>query len=348
MTSQISKMIANLRPPGNIQAINDLIALIEECTETLEKADHYMKEIQRGEETTLQKMMEAQIEGKPMYANIGAAKTALKMQTIQALIEGYSLVTQLREMVTGQSIGYTVVVGGGTTVAKAELNLEELLSSANLDFGRNGIGLSIRSTEKQINRMLSRIDKGEDLTSKYKRAVFSKMQTMEMDETDKQVWKDLTAVAERTRGGYGINYGTAIESFMQYYRNKDSYIASGITSESKRGIYYDLLEKGRNNLPYYYGGDVEYGSGYSEQIKGMTGFTSKSRFDVATLSNVLTPLQSIKQTLYTFRDSGGSGILEEQLQQQFTANDGQGDRPCQDAVRNEVQSMLTEMFGKPS
>ena len=40
-----------------------------------------MKEIQRGEETTLKKMMEAQIEGKPMYANIGAAKAALKMQT---------------------------------------------------------------------------------------------------------------------------------------------------------------------------------------------------------------------------------------------------------------------------
>ena len=139
--------------------------------------------------------------------------------------------------------------------------------------------------------MLNRIDKGEDLTSKYKRAVLSKMQTMEMDENDKQVWKDLTSVAEQTRGSYGINYGTAIESFMRYYRKKDSYIASGITSiESKRGIYDDLLEQGRNNLPYYYGGDIEYGSRHSEQIKSMTGFTRKSRFDVATLSNVLTPL----------------------------------------------------------
>jgi hypothetical protein len=83
---------------------------------------------------------------------------------------------------------------------------------------------------------------------------------------------------------------------MDSYRNGYSGVSSGYGRI--HSSYYNMLEKGRNNLAYYKGGDVEYldsnGKIISEQIKSLTSFTSTSRFDVATLSNVLTPLTHLQ------------------------------------------------------
>jgi hypothetical protein len=61
---------------------------------------------------------------------------------------------------------------------------------------------------------------------------------------------------------------------------------------------YALLEKGRNNLAYYLGGDIT-DNGVDYQVKTLSAYGKVGRFDVATLSNVITPLKQILSLMLT-------------------------------------------------
>lgn len=342
-------MISTSKPPGLID-ISKILDMVDECIKNLEEAQRYMDEIENHNNTLLEEMTKAQLQESGLKRS-ASQNVALKNKTMKSLMEGYALVTKLREAVTGETIQYNVLLGhSNAKVASATLNLEQMLSSANLDFGTTGIGLSIRTTEKQITNLMKKLNNpNSDLSKIYSKSVFQQMKEVQLNATDKQVWNNLMNMTDAASGKtHGINYGNAIESFMEYYRNKDTYVNQGIFKQgSKKGIYYNLLEKGRNNLAYYYGGDINYnvnGQKYSEQIKGMTSYTKRSRIDVATLSNVLTPLKMIRSTMENF-STFGPDILEQQLKEQFTATEGQGDRLFQDEVKQSVESMLDNIFG---
>lgn len=346
--NQISKMISNSKPPGLID-INKILDMVDECIKNLTEAQEYMDQVEQYNNSLLEKMSKAQLQESGLKMS-ASENVALKNKAMKSLMEGYALVTKLREVVTGESIKYNIILGSNNTqVASATLNLEQMLSSANLDFGVTGIGLSIRTTEKQITNLMKRLnDPNSNLSKSYSKSVFQKMKNVQLNATDKQVWNNLMNMVDTDVRKHGINYGNAIESFMEYYRNKDIYVNQGIFKQnSKKSIYYNLLEKGRNNLAYYYGGDITYnqnGQLYSEQIKGMTSYTKRSRIDVATLSNVLTPLKMIRSTMENFAVFGPE-VLEQQLKEQFTATEGQGDRPFQNEIKQSVESMLDGIFG---
>lgn len=347
--------------------IEDIIALIDQCVFTLESANKYMKQYSKLEDkqTALMQMKIAQLQNgnysdvlKTQLNDISEQK--LKQDTTEALIKGYTLVTKLAELVTNRSLNYTIVIAGSkgqsSTLASSTLTLEELLSDASLDFGKQGIGLSIRSSQKTIQNALAALNANGTTGNRYKTNVLSKMKSIQLTNQQSSLWEDLkmigdAAVVETDQGKhktkYGINYGTVIESFMDVYRNGYNGVSSGYNKI--HSSYYTMLEKGRNNLAYYKGGDVEYidsnGKKISEQIKSLTSFTSKSRFDVATLSNVLTPLTNLQTIFTNYQSNPNESVLMEALNKEFTANPGEGDRRWDDAISSEVHKFLDETFG---
>jgi hypothetical protein len=97
--------------------------------------------------------------------------------------------------------------------------------------------------------------------------------------------------ALNTIEGAYTNYGQLAESFMEYYFTPPD------DFEDTVEYIYNLLEKGRNNLAYYLGADINAGSAGLWQIKALSTYGSRGRADVATLTNVLTPLKAIQAML---------------------------------------------------
>ena len=155
--SKISQMISTSKPPGLID-LSKILDMVDECIENLEEAQRYMDEIENYNNTLLEEMTKAQLQESGLKRS-ASQNVALKNKTMKSLMEGYALVTKLREAVTGEPIQYNVILGhSNAKVASATVNLEQMLSSANLDFGTTGIGLSIRTTEKQIINLMERLN----------------------------------------------------------------------------------------------------------------------------------------------------------------------------------------------
>jgi hypothetical protein len=145
--------------------------------------------------------------------------------------------------------------------------------------------------------------------------------------------------------GAKMNYGQIIEGYEQYLLNYSS-----MALEDAAGIY-DLLVKGRNNLAYYLGGDIEVKETIEEenffryyQLKVLSSFGEQKyggRADIANYSNVLNPLYSIKDFLE--RMQKGEDV-KEAFVKYFIAEEGQGNRPFKEKLEKRIKRIIRDPF----
>lgn len=354
--------------------ITEIKQLIDKCILVLDSAEKYMSEYRQDNATkqsALEKMYNAQLNSYDQATLLNAfnsdkqniSEQALKMKTMEALKEGYALISELSALIMNRPIEYTILtsgrVSGEHVLGQSTLTLDQLLDESSLEFSKaGGIGLKVTATKKNIESALRSLKLEQQMDQRLNnRSVFSNMKLMQLNDNQKNTWSDLVEIGENAsakvlndKGNwvrstkYGLNFGVISESFMELYRNK---ITPTRGYNLIHSFYYNLLEKGRNNLAYYKGPDVSYiddfGNRKNEQIKSLTAYTGKGRFDIATLSNVLFPLRKLQSI---FSDST---IMEEQLteklQQEFTAKSGEGDRPWNQTVSEEVHGFLDDVFG---
>lgn len=268
------------------------------------------------------------------------ANQATRRDIRLAIMEGYTIVTLLREKITGEVIDYKImsmgVDGQGQQVLlEAHPTLAEVLSSASLD--SRSFSLRITMTQHQFKKALADLDKGEQVTS-LRNSVLKKMTRVQLTDEQANMWETFVQVKEALQDidGARANFGQIGESFMEYYYN-------GMDAPTMLDSIYTLLEKGRNNLAYYLGPDVT-GGGQLWQVKALSTYSSTGRADIATLTNVLHPLQSISEYLA----NAVTTDLRASLTKFFTVDRaGQGDRLFGEnvgrAVRNAISTTLENM-----
>lgn len=347
---------------GNIKGnIKTLLQLSQQCISVLETAQNYYKnQITLDSSSALENMANTQLTKKPVnrslqQASSNISKSDLRKKTKQALMAGYTLVNRMRAFSTGEEIQYEIVVAG-KKLASAHLSMDELLESATLDFSKNGIALRVARSSKILENLINSIDNDNvDLSKKYNQPMMQNMRYIKMSEQDSHIWQQLVSIkegldAEKLKmdikgieaSGFTLNYGNLIEAFMEYYYNKEEY---QFDEEHGLSSYYKLLEKSRNDLAYYYGPDIE---NQNLQIKGLSTQGSTGRFDIATLSNVLTPLKQIRDLLaHLSSDEQRATVLKEKLKNKFTVGPGAGDRPFKDDIKNIVKNIISEKTGLP-
>lgn len=249
-----------------------------------------------------------------------------------AIMEGYTIVTLLREKIVGEKIDYKIMAtgvdgSGQEVLLESNPSLAEVLMASKLDPTSMSVRLTI--TQHQFQKMLTDLDHSDSVKS-LRNSVLSKMKRVQLDNDQAKMWDTFVAIREglETIEGARTNFGQLTESFVEYMES-DEEITDTLDT------IYSLLEKGRNNLAYYLGADVNASSLW--QVKALSVHGSTGRADVATLTNVLNPLREISSFLGTL--TGGALILA--LQQFFTPSKGQGDRPFDEKVGEKVKEQIT-------
>lgn len=354
--------------------IEKIKKLINDCIITLDSAQQYMREYKKEgaiKSSALRQMYNTQLEkyGKEKLMNAisedkkNINEEMLKKKTMEALKKGYALISELSALIMDRPIEYSIItagrVSGEHVLSQSTLTLDQLLDDSSLEFSKaGGIGLKVVAAKKDIESALKSLKTETKMDQRLNnRNIFANAKLMQLNTNQKNMWSDLVEIGENAstkvqndKGNwvrttkYGLNFGVITESFMGSYRNK---MTSAGGYNLIHSFYYKLLEKGRNNLAYYKGPDISYiddfGNRKNEQIKSLTSYTSKGRFDIATLSNVLAPLKDLESI---FSDSTLiQENLNERLAQEFTAKPREGDRPWNEAVSAEVHAFLDETFG---
>lgn len=244
-----------------------------------------------------------------------------------AIMEGYIIVTQLREQVTGEVIDYKIMSAGQegdkTVLFEAKPTLAQVLSKAHLD--SKTFSLRLVATQKQFNTILKHSEAIDDIIP-LKNSVLAQMKRVQLSAQEQNMWDRLLKVQHALEGlpGAYINYGQLIESFEEYlFMGPDDNL-------NEIEYIYQLLEKGRNNLAYYLGSDVDI-----YQIKALATMGGQGRADAATLTNVLNPLKEIRDIMIVVNGNSAQALVNF-----FTAKQGQGDRPFNPALEQEIKKRI--------
>ena len=252
-----------------------------------------------------------------------------------AIMEGYTIVTLLREKIIGEKIDYKIMAtgvdgSGQEVLLESNPTLAEVLMASKLDPTSMSVRLTV--TQHQFQKMLIDLDQSESVRS-LRNSVLQKMKRVQLDNEQAKMWDTFVAVREslETIDGARTNFGQLTESFVEYLESDEEVINTLDT-------IYSLLEKGRNNLAYYLGADVNASSLW--QVKALSVHGSTGRADVATLTNVLNPLKEISSFLG--RLTGGALLLA--LQGFFTPGEGQGDRPFDEKVGQKVREQIATVL----
>ena len=250
-------------------------------------------------------------------------------------MEGYTIVTLLREKIIGEKIDYKIMAtgvdgSGQEVLLESNPTLAEVLMASKLDPTSMSVRLTV--TQHQFQKMLIDLDQSESVRS-LRNSVLQKMKRVQLDNEQAKMWDTFVAVREslETIDGARTNFGQLTESFVEYLESDEEVINTLDT-------IYSLLEKGRNNLAYYLGADVNASSLW--QVKALSVHGSTGRADVATLTNVLNPLKEISSFLG--RLTGGALLLA--LQGFFTPGEGQGDRPFDEKVGQKVREQIATVL----
>ena len=355
--------------------ITQIQELINDCILTLDSAQRYMSEYRKKGATkssALQQMYNAQLKKHDQATLLNAIsedkeninEEMLKKKTMEALKKGYALISELSALIMNRPIEYSIItagrVSGEHVLSQSTLTLDQLLNDSSLEFSKaGGIGLKVIAAKKDIESALESLKTETKMNQRLNnRNIFANAKLMQLNTNQENMWSDLVKIGEKAstkvlndKGNwvrtakYGLNFGVITEAFMRGYRKKMTPPKDGYNLI--HSFYYELLQEGRNNLAYYKGPDIPYvddfGNKKNEQIKSLTAYTSKGRFDVATLSNVLNPLKDLKSI---FSDPALiQENLNERLAYEFTAKPGEGDRSWNEAVSAEVHAFLDETFG---
>ena len=268
------------------------------------------------------------------------AKADLKVKVVNAqlklaLMEGYSTVNLMRAYFFGE-IEYKILsigkYSGEDVILEAHPTLEDLYKSVTLEnSARGGIGLKITETAKQFERSMKILENSESQLT-MANSVLNQMSRVQLNERDRNMWKVFVDLKERLDGikGARVNFGNMAESFVTYQLEDIEMTVDNV---------YELLEKGRNNLAYYLGADVD-----NFQVKALTTYGKTGRADIATLSNVINPLKELADIIL---NGVNPAEMKQTIEEFFTPHDGEGDRPFKDEVsekvRKEVEGALKDI-----
>lgn len=268
------------------------------------------------------------------------SKKKLRVQLRNCLIEGYAIINLVRAKFFGEIEYKVMAVGqynGNDVILEANPSLVKILEAAHFD--STSMSLAIRQSQRTFERYSSQLSALEGELDEMD-TMLGMMKKVQLSPQDQNVWAafqriqtELMALkAQNPELGVAMNYGNLTETFLQYQLEDKKLDVE---------MAYALLEKGRNNLAYYLGGDIT-DSGVDYQVKTLSAYGKVGRFDVATLSNVITPLKQVLSLMLTQPDD-----LQSSLQKFFTAEAGQGDRPfkkeAEEAVKNAIDKVLKEM-----
>lgn len=250
-----------------------------------------------------------------------------------AIMEGYIIITQLREYITEEVIDYKIMSAGQdgdqTVLFESHPTLAQVLSSTSLD--SKTFSLRLTETQKQFNNILKN-SKNIDKISTMKNSVLAQMKRVQLSFEEHNMWQKLLKVQTALEGlpGAYINYGQLIESFEEYlFIGPDDNL-------SEIEYIYKLLEKGRNNLAYYLGADVD-----KYQVKALATMGGRGRADVAVLTNVLNPLKEIKEIMIKININ-----LKDDLVKFFTPKEGQGDRSFRKELEEEIKNRIKKAINE--
>ena len=261
------------------------------------------------------------------------AKADLKVKVVNAqlklaLMEGYSTVNLMRAYFFGE-IEYKILsigkYSGEDVILEAHPTLEDLYKSVTLEnSARGGIGLKITETAKQFERSMKILENSESQLT-MANSVLNQMSRVQLNERDRNMWKVFVDLKERLDGikGARVNFGNMAESFVTYQLEDIEMTVDNV---------YELLEKGRNNLAYYLGADVD-----NFQVKALTTYGKTGRADIATLSNVINPLKELADIIL---HGVNPAEVKQTIEEFFTPHDGQGDRPFKDEVSEKVRKEI--------
>ena len=262
------------------------------------------------------------------------------------LIEGYAIINLVRAKFFDE-IEYKVMAvgnyGDGDVVLEANPTLVQILEATHFD--SQNMSLTIRQTQHTFKRYATQLSSIEGELDEMD-TVLGAMKRVQLSKEEQNVWVafqkikaelDAVNLAHKIETGkslgISVNYGNLMESFLQYQIDEKQFDID---------LAYALLEKGRNNLAYYLGGDI-VDDNVDYQVKTLSTYGTVGRFDVATFSNVINPLRRILNILL----NTPSPAVETTLEQFFTPGSGQGDRnfnaEAEKAVKKAIDKVLKEM-----
>ena len=259
----------------------------------------------------------------------------------EALKDGYMIINQIRAMFFDEIEYKITMIGkdssGNNVLYESHPTMIEVLQSTSFDGSGNG-ALKLSANLDQFKKVI-KASENADYQLKMQNTVLQKMQKVEMLRPGDQPLLDLfvelkDALWQSGIEGSKMNYGQLTEAYLDNFFNGDT----ELTVQS----IYSLLEKGRNNLDYYFGGDINV-SGVDYQVKSLSFYGKTGRADAATLTNVLNPLIQIRELL-TNTDSVQD--VEKSLKKFFTPKEGQGDRPFKTEVEKEIKQVIRETMVK--
>lgn len=253
------------------------------------------------------------------------SRTTLKRR----LMEGVAIVELVRQKITGEVIHYKIAaIGldkqGQEIIVEKHPSLAEVLRQTTLE-DSSGISLKITQTRAQFNELINQleIEEKEDII---KNNALKKMQRVQLNDQQKIIWNLLKEI--RVSSGKVLTYG-------QIYESLQAYQGEPITHET----LFNLVQKGINNLPYYKGPDIDL-NGTLFQLKTLTTLSQKEgaigRFDIATLSNVLTPLKEIRKML--------SPLDIEKLKKFFNPKQGEGNRKLNQDLSVKIDNIIDDLI----
>lgn len=324
----------------------DLIRRIDACIFALENKSR-MITMSRAKKLERQARKELDREGAKdeAYEAIRRAQDAYNMahealeaeinnfQLKAALQEGYIIINKIRELFFDEIQYKIMAVGkdksGQNVLFESNPDMIELLENTVVD---SSGALKITANLKQFQKIIE-ASENADKELKMANTVLNQMQKVQMMRPGDQPLLDLfthlkvALDAANIKGGK-LNYGQVTEAYLEQFFNGDV-----ITSVEN---VYDLLEKGMNNLEYYFGGDIQT-AGIDYQVKTLSFYGSTGRADAATLSNVLHPLRELREIL-----TSGSNpqVIKESLKNFFVAEEGRGDRKFNAAVQDDIKDVI--------
>lgn len=324
-----------------IKRINTCIRILTEASKVLKaqenfkrKQQQYKKSLEKEDDKALQKKIakDFQKAGKALEEIKKSVSKKYNREEIRlAVAEGYIIVTQIREQFN-ETIDYKIMSIGydGEKVAlfESQPTLAQVLSATHFD--SLSVTLRLDMTASQFNTILN-MSQGMDKISKVKNSVLAQMKRVILTTEQENMWNVFLETKKSLDNIQGaiLNYGQLVESFEEYliYGKEDPQM-------EEIDYIYSLLEKGRNNLAYYLGADVD-----KYQIKTLSTLGSVGGADVALLTNVLNPLNQIREKIVEFNTN--PDLLKNYFQK---TSETQGDRPFQEVLEPIIKEQIRKVI----
>ena len=211
INKEIEKAIEKNSSGQSILKTDSLIKRMNACIQVLSKARQELikKEALKTKKELLQTLPEDSTELAKKQAKkdflqaqkeLEKARSSLikeynRKQIKLAIMEGYIIVTQLREQIIGDAIDYKIMSAGldGDQVVlfESQPTLAEVLSSSSFD--SSSFSLRLIATQEQFDKILKNSENIERIST-LKNSVLSQMKRVQLDSEEHNMWERLLKV----------------------------------------------------------------------------------------------------------------------------------------------------------